>query len=119
MRLGPFNLRVMYRSAPHAIRLDDADFAALTGREPKLSRIPPGHWRNVYEYPDPSVVMVEASRAAGHEELAPGIWRARGRYLTREFAEQNALEYVAAANRAAGRRAVIHLRCEYFPGERP
>lgn len=98
-------------------RLDKADIAALTDGPPKLSVVPPGHWRNVYEYPDPTVVLVEASRKAGHEELAPGIWRARGRYITREIAEQNALEYVTACNRAAGKRAVIHLRCEYFPGE--
>jgi hypothetical protein len=101
------------------LRLDEADFAALTGAEPKLSRIPPAHWRNVYEYSDVSLVDVEASLAAGHEELAPGIWRAAGKYLSREIAETRALEYLIACSRLAGHGAVRHLRIEKFEGEGP
>lgn len=110
-----------YRVGPVSVtyRLESGDYAALTGAAPEPTRIPRAHWRNVYQYADPAMVDAERSRAAGHEELAPGIWRAATRYLTREYAEQRALEYLVACNQLAGFAAVRHLRAEKFEGVGP
>jgi hypothetical protein len=111
-RVGP--MRITYR-------LESGDYAALTNREPKLSRIPPAHWRNVYEYA-PSLLTpawCEAARLCGAEELAPGIWRASTRHVSRKIAETKALEYLVENARRCGPGAARHLRAEKFEGEAP
>lgn len=99
--------------------LNDADLAALTGAEPKLSRIPPAHWRNVYEFLVPALHNEAVAIAAGCEILGPNIWRGPRRYLTREMAEQRGLNVVANYNREQGFRALAFLRAEKFEGEAP
>lgn len=114
-----FNGRRLCDATAQRLRrhMDAADFAALTGAEPKLSRIPPAHWRNVYQYACPEMVDAEWARANGCEELAPGIWRSSLKHISREIAEQRGCEYAARQNAASGRRVVAYLRAEKFEGE--
>lgn len=101
------------------VRLDASDISALTGREPKLSRIPPAHWRNVYEYADPSSVNAARAVELGCEELAPGIWRYPVRHLSREIAEQRGRNFERWACRNAGWPSLRWLRADKFEGEAP
>lgn len=99
--------------------LNDADLAALTGAQPKLSRIPPAHWRNVYEYADPSRVNAVRAVELGCEELAPGVWRYPVRHLSREIAEQRGRNFEASTCRREGYPAIRWLRADKFEGEGP
>lgn len=100
--------------------LTDADRAALTGAEPKLSRVPPAHWRNVYQYSMPPSAQTRATWIAeGAVELSPGIWMAGKRHVSAELAEQRGVEFAAGENRAHGFRLIAYLRAEKFEGEGP
>jgi hypothetical protein len=113
--------RTRYDWRTRPLRLDAADHAALINREPKLSRIPPAHWRNVYEF-EPGLLTpdwCEQAVRSGAEELADGIWRAGPRHVSREIAEQLGCKWAAAENARLGRRACRYLRAEKFDGEAP
>ncbi len=119
MRLGPFNWKHPRQHSPYVLRLDADDLAGLTGREPKLSRIPPAHWRNVYESADPAHINAERAIELGCEELAPGIWRWPVRHVSREMAEQRGRRLQAWVNGREGRPVVQWLRADKFEGEGP
>lgn len=102
-----------------SIRLTAEEFALATQPERKLSRVPPGHWRCVFEWIRPDEVDEAKAIVAGCDILAPGIIRTPERFLTREIAETIAAEWIAEAEAYRCCRIIRHFRAEFFPGERP
>lgn len=100
------------------IRLTDEEFALATRTEapPKLSRVPPGHWRCVFAVPDFATV-------AKAEPLGDGLWRSFFRHPSREVAEEAGHKSERGFNawfEANGCPPEFRfVRAEYFPGERP
>lgn len=96
--------------------ITDRDIAALTGEEPKLSRIPPAHWRCVIRQLTDEVCPKPPE---GWVEVEPKVWLTCARWLSQEIADEKGLEAVATCNRMAGFRRWAYLRAEKFAGEGP
>jgi hypothetical protein len=106
-------------------RLTAAEFDALTTREPKLSRIPPAHWRGVFQMgPRADAAFQAAYIVMGAEwlrgdPLGGGIWRERIPRVSAEFCETRGLRFAGHLCRVYGPGECQFLRAQKFEGEAP
>lgn len=96
--------------------LNDADLAALKGAAPKLSRIPPAHWRGIIQLLSGELPPTPPEDWVDYGE---GLWLTAARWVSAEQADQKGIEAVAMSNRDAGFRRWQYVRAEKFEGEAP
>lgn len=98
------------------IRLTEEEFALATRTDapPKLSRVPPGHWRCKWRFKDGFIAG--ADPGPGVIVIDETTWISPPRFVSRELADEDAAKWLRIDPRF---HYAVYVEAVFFPGERP